>query len=50
MLQYGATKVSSDSEIARINWQCKLATLRRENKKFNNKPKFVQQMIILRKG
>jgi hypothetical protein len=33
MSQYSATKVASESLIALINPQCKLATLRRKNRK-----------------
>jgi hypothetical protein len=36
MSQYGATKVAEESLIAQINSQCKVGTLRRENKKNGN--------------
>jgi hypothetical protein len=43
MSKYRVTKVAAQCLIAQINSQCKLATLRRENQKFETKTKFLKQ-------
>jgi hypothetical protein len=48
MSQYGATKGAAESQIAQINSQCKLASLRLENRKIRYE--ITKQANILPKG